>query len=366
MYGHYVNIRAVVFLLAAVIVTVTGCGGGEPGTSGDGELTRNSYSSEPEQIQSSPFYTSSDLGSPTRLVIADDHLVVINSYGEPYIHVIDKYNGNLISSFGRSGEGPGEYQAPFSVSTGVADDTVYIGDAGVGRVTTVVLTEVTTGSDASSRIIPVTGTTFQEIVRVPEGFLANSGSGKDRFFRINMNGRITATFGPPPPVDTTEVPPEIAALAYADMIAVNHQRGLIAAGGVWTGSLVIYESDGSIRDSVDTPINFQPQFRVGSRAERPSFVPAQETRQGYVDLVGTPCCIIGLFSGRSLAESAGNPTAGRDLHLFTWDGDLLRVLRVDRDLNSLAVDPDDHSFYASHWGVDPSIVRFTIPGGLDE
>lgn len=367
MYRHYIDIHSVLLLLGtAIIVTVTGCRNGEPGTSGDVVRTANTYSSEPERIQSQRFYSSDSLGSPTRLVVADDKIVVINSYGEPYIHVIDKTRGELITTFGRNGEGPGEYKAPFAVSTGLDPDTIYVGDAGIGRVTSVVLTQMTANSDAYSRIIPVTGTTFQEILRVPDGFLANSGSGRDRFFRMNMNGRITATFGPPPPVDTTEVPPDVAALAYTDVIAVNHQRGLIAAGGAWTGSLVIYESDGSIRDSVDTPIRFRPRFRVGSRAERPSFIPAQETRQGYVDLVGTQCCIIGLFSGKTLAESAGSSATGRDLHVFTWDGDLLRVLRVDRNINSLAIDSQNDSFFASHWGVDPSVIRFTVPGAFEE
>lgn len=368
MYRHCLKSRPALLLPAtAILVAVAACGDGETTPSDDVERTTNSYSSQPERVQSERFYSAPELGSPTRLALADDKLVALNSYGEPYVHVIDRTDGALITSFGRSGEGPGEYVAPFTVSTGAARDMIYVGDAGIGRITSVDLTAITDDSEPYSRIIPVAGMTFQEIIRVPDGFLANSRTGRDRFIRIDMNGGIVTTFGPPPPVDTTEVPPEIAAFAYADVIAVNHQRGLIAAGGVWTGSLVIYESDGSIRDSVDTPIRFQPRYSVGRRADRPSFVPSQETRQGYVDLAGSSCCIFGLFSGKSLAESSeSSATAGRDVHVFTWSGDLVRVLRVDRNINSLVFDPDDDSFFASHWGVDPSIIRFSIPGGLDD
>lgn len=330
----------------------------EDGTAAPAE---NRYSSDPLPIRTHPFYRSDELGFPHSLALFSEHLVVADPYSEPHLHILDRSTGELVGMFGRHGDGPGEYRFPGSIAADRDAGIVWVGDSGVGRVTGISLDAVTRDVDSITTLFSLREA-FGELLPLPDsGFIAADFTGSSRFFLLDAAGRLVTKRGGPTETADGDVPAAVAGRVYAEAVAVHPRGDRIAGGGVWTGSLTIYGLDGAVRDSADAPIRFAPRFDSQRSGAEWYMVPDPGSRVGYVALAATANHVMGVFPGRSLDAYGEEANAGRDIHLFDWQGRLVRVYRLDTAVTAIAVDSETNEVYGSRWGDDPSIVRFDLP-----
>jgi hypothetical protein len=90
-------------------------------------------------------------------------------------------------------------------------------------------------------------------------------------------------------------------------------------------------------------------------------IPDRDAKNGYVAMAATSDRVIAVFSGRTLGECEIEASAGRDLHVFDWAGNLVAIYRLDTALRAVAVDTETGVVYGSRWATDPAVVHFKLP-----
>ena len=86
-----------------------------------------------------------------------------------------------------------------------------------------------------------------------------------------------------------------------------------------------------------------------------------DLRFGYIDITSTDDNVFALFSGRTRQGSEGTASFGRFLHVYDWNGQLIRVFELDADLIALTVTPDGSRVFALRHEPLASVVRYEIP-----
>lgn len=297
---------------------------------------------------------------PWRMALAAERIVVLDPYEIPKVYVVDARSGSLECAFGGSGGGPGEFRFPEAVAAREDGSEVWIGDPGQSRITRVAMDGICSAHDRVLETIPVATPLFRGLVLLDPGrFLTSDISGLGRLLIFDRSGTAMTRLGPP--VAMQEVPPTVAGQVRQAVIALNRSTGLVALGGVRTGELEYYRLDGHKRATAAAPRRFQPRFRVGEQRGEPTMVPDPDDRYAYLDLAADDRYLVALFSGRSRREDPLLAAAGRDLHVFDWEGCLIAAYRLDQPISALAIDWRSRVLYGSRWGRDPALVRVVLP-----
>ncbi|WP_419161130.1 hypothetical protein [Candidatus Palauibacter sp.] len=58
----------------------------------------------------------------------------------------------------------------------------------------------------------------------------------------------------------------------------------------------------------------------------------------------------------------GTPWATHEVQVFTWEGEYVKTLYLDRTAQTIAVDASDAWLYASGPEPSPWVARFRLPG----
>lgn len=138
-------------------------------------------------------------------------------------------------------------------------------------------------------------------------------------------------------------------------------RPLLAIGTRHADRLEIYDSGGQLVRVARGPRGFDPVFEVRVRAGTPSMASGDDMRFGYVDLAAAGSHLYGLYSGRSRAERPGRAFFGGEVHVFDWDGTLVRVLPLDHLALALAVSPGEETLYTVSHEPTPAVLQARLP-----
>ncbi|MCB9518450.1 MAG: hypothetical protein H6691_05965 [Gemmatimonadales bacterium] len=89
---------------------------------------------------------------------------------------------------------------------------------------------------------------------------------------------------------------------------------------------------------------------------------ASRPRFWYRDCTATAEHLFALFSGRRWDDAARRQllAAPRFVHVFTWDGRLVRVLHLDQQVAQIGVSADGRTLYAVPMG-EAAIIRYAVP-----
>lgn len=304
-----------------------------------------------------------ELALPVGLVATDSFVVVQDAHSERAVHLIDRA-GHLVGTTGRQGSGPGEFvDAETAFGRPGHPGEVWIYDVQLRRLTGYDVQTLRERPDAAPMHDPVTldlGPTVDVPRWLDDSTLvalnAMMGPGENRFTLLGRDGRRLRTVGSPPP-GSARVIPFVRQQAYGGKIAVHPSRPLFVLAGHYTGQLEIYGRDGNLRLRLATPESFTPDFHTApdglNMARGPHF------RFGYVDVAATGNRIYALFSGH--AEKDDDPYYGEFVHVFDWNGKLLKVLRLDGPALRLAVDPAARTLYALRHEPQPQLVAYDLP-----
>lgn len=302
-----------------------------------------------------------ELGLPARIEVVGEHLVIVDRGGGPSLHALHRPSGRF-ASFGRAGEGPGEFTGPWGLDPVPGRSSVWVFDIALQRLTRVdlgpagpvsALRESPTVRFRSPA--PVTGA-----VRLEEGGWLAAGLFPDgRLGRFDDAGRYLGARGRVPG-SGPELPSELAQHAYHGPVAVRPDRRRVALASLRAGRIEIHDpATGAVRLAA-VPFAFEPRVGVRERRGRPTLVARPDVRYGYVGLAAGPERLYALFSGRTPGGHE-RPSSGEHVHVFDWDGRFLEALGLRADALALAVDEQAGDLYAVSHEPTPALWRYALP-----
>ncbi|HCX98540.1 MAG TPA: hypothetical protein DG754_00230 [Bacteroidales bacterium] len=86
----------------------------------------------------------------------------------------------------------------------------------------------------------------------------------------------------------------------------------------------------------------------------------KENRLGFIDITYTQDLCFALYSGRSMKDYGNECVYGRDIYVFTWEGEPTFHYQLGKDANSIAISNDGKHLYALTVEDDFSLQRFTL------
>lgn len=154
---------------------------------------------------------------------------------------------------------------------------------------------------------------------------------------FTAQGRRTGAYGtvPTPSQPATEL---VASRAAQARVAVRPNGRQVAMAWFYSDRLEIVEiASGRIHDAF-RPIGFDSPFEAVNGRVGPVYTPKLASRICYVSIDVTDDYIFALFSGRGGDEkSEGTASAGREVHVYDWSGELKQVIVLRRDAHSISI-----------------------------
>ncbi len=295
------------------------------------------------------------IGQPGRMVVDGDRLWINDKSGDPFLHLVDLRTGSVVRSRGRAGEGPGDFGALVSLSVRPADSAaIWAFDLRYQRLTRV----LAPGDEVTPRILHVSSPfgRFHHLHWLDtHRLLGVGGSDSSRFQVLDSLGQVVAHY-PGPLVGDTSVPLRTRENVSTGVKVCPSPTGDRFASIVFfAGRLDIVDLREGVVRRAQTPIKADGVFAADSLGRWSMPHP----RTFYVDCVATARMIYAIYAGRRVEDfPSGMNMHGRFLHIFDWDGTLIRIFALDRPYINIAVDGDSILYLSARDA--PTVRRYRI------
>ncbi|MCG8468060.1 MAG: TolB-like 6-bladed beta-propeller domain-containing protein [Gemmatimonadetes bacterium] len=320
------------------------------------------YEQLPLELAGVVYHAGDHLALPGELQLVANRLVVVDHRAEKNVHIIDAQDGTRIASIAGVGEGPREIMYPGSIMVDVEGD-VWILDVRTRRMLLLDLNKVTDPTDWAVTTVSFGG----DVPNVgdarwvsPEQLVATGLFLRGRFGVLNSKGELLAEIAPTP--SWREMPVTVAQQLYRSFLDVKPDRSRFVAATQHFGQIEVFLPDGTLDLTIEGPIPVTPSFELfEGRRNFPSVAMDRHSRRAYVDIVTSQKYIYALFAGRTFDEAGIRANYARDIHVFAWGGELVSVIRLDRDVATFTVDEDGGRIFAVQHHPAPQIVKFELP-----
>ncbi len=308
-------------------------------------------------------YSDDSLGWIVEIGLSGNRLVAVDVMLAPAIHVFDLATPRRLGSYGEKGDGPGEFSDPEQVVPGTpgSPDEVWILDGGHQRLTRLSLADIEQGHNVKVETHRMDGPNAGSLVRAPDGpWFAGGWITDGRVARYRADRTYDRTIVGFPP-EAGEAPGMTLLQAYESWVVVHPEGGRLAAATLFGGLLEIFDYDGRLIAKAAVPDPFQPTWLQGrSLSGKAVMSRSPETRYGFTDLAATSRYLYGVFSG---SGSDHDPTSwlSREVQVYTWDGEYVKTLHLDRRVEAIAIDDSDTWLYAAGLEPSPWVGRFRLP-----
>src|SRR5690606_33222294 len=146
--------------------------------------------------------------------------------------------------------------------------------------------------------------------------------------------------------------------AYHARLALNPARTRAVVATRLSTDVVIYDAAGELVARAQTPYRFPVDYMVDGDG---NFMPGLRNRFGYQSVTATDSLVYALFSGKAEAHYRGMSGALAEfVHVFGWNGTLVRVLRLEREVLAIAVDEAASALYAVTEQPEPAVLVFPL------
>lgn len=357
--------RRVVTGCAALAACAAGVGACEKGDAPDaGPPPVRQAQTAAERLTARVLDDSDRLSMPGDLAVVGEHLVLLNKQADSVIRVYDAETGALRRSFGRQGQGPGEFEGAWSLDPVPGSRTAFwIYDLNLQRLTGVDLaTDFGASGTYRDRIVTLQGGGAPTSpVWVSDSLFLSPGYFNDpgRLAHFARTGRMLRLVGDPPPGDAA-VPMPVRQHAYQSTAAPNPARTRVAVATRHADRLDIYRPDGTRVASAPRPAGFEPVYRVANAGGAPTMESGEDLRFGYIDVAATDRYVYALYSGLRRADAPGRANFGRVVRVFDWNAKPVRTFELDGPVLSIAADPADRRLYAARFDPTPALVAFDV------
>ncbi|MBL0938034.1 MAG: hypothetical protein IBJ03_04010 [Gemmatimonadaceae bacterium] len=300
------------------------------------------------------------LSRPSRIIVINGKLVVLDRGADHVVRVYDVSKGARIATFGRRGQGPGEFEGAWDLFRSASSHTMWVLDVSLRRVT-----ELTLDSLLSSQRyrgdahITLSGEGSLESLRLfgDRGFMGTGSYSRGRLAEYSRTGSFLRVVGMIPR-DAPRWAPVVAQDAFAARLGNYDVADRVVVAYRWTDRLEVLDSQGTPLAAMDRPLGFEPIISDQSTS-RAAFT--LDSRRAYLSTVSTDSHVCALFSGRTEREAGKANSFGRDVLIFASNGRLRRILRLDADVLAIAIDDTARELYALAHDPAPRILRYRMP-----
>ena len=325
--------------------------------------------SSPPPIHGRLLTDTLSLALPTGLALTPDGLVVVvDARAAEAVRVFDTA-GAMVARLGREGAGPDEFANAVSVFGRPGHPgELWIYDARLDQVVPVrteALRAAAGGADAFGTAVKLQPGLIVEsprwlddttLVALNPMFTASEG----RFVRFGGDGVRRATMGEPPPRSAGSWGTSfVRQQAWGGDMAVHPSRPMFVLASRYAGRLEAFDRDGVLQVRFQVPQEFEPDFSPAE--DGLNMVRGKHFRFGYLDVATTARHVYALFSGRLQRDERVPADVADQVHVFDWQGRLLRVIRLDTPVHHLAVDPAGRTLYGTRIDPHPQVVAFSLP-----
>jgi len=344
-------VRSLILLFTPVVWLVTAVGGwGDVGdaiaeTPAGHLLSRQTALSPDHPVVSRVLAEGGEFGLPSEISVVGDHLLLIDRYRDEAVVVLDRHSGEVVRSFGRTGEGPGEFKSPWSA---LSDGrTVAVLDPGLNRITWL----TPDGETPTFTVEGMTNISAQSSVTgfaltSDRAFLVSGFMPTSRLARMDRKGTMVAAVGDAPATERLPPPRQSEALQGTLRGTTDGSRFVLTSR--FASHIEVVDASTMNETTIWGPERFQPH------AGR------YETRFGYLDSAPMIDCFLALYSGRTRDEFPGRANYGSTIHEFGWDGELRAVYELDSDVITIAWSEEDGRLYAVRHDPLPGVVAYKL------
>jgi hypothetical protein len=310
-----------------------------------------------ERVQ---FHRSDSLAQPFHSIVVGDYLVVLEQSPGPALHVLDRFDGTLIESYGGRGEGPGEFEMPWSIDRDPAGDAIWIFDPDLGRLTRIELSLLRLNPDSVGPFVlnlrtqsPIGGPVWTS-----QGTLISSGAYEDyRFAVVDSAGNEIGQVGPLPPGDP-DISVRFRNLIHQGTPATNPDHNRFVIGSRHVPRIEAFDQQGRSVAIAQAPFEWDLTAQDLPFVDR--FAVGDDWKAGYVAVAASKRRFFGLFSGRTYEDSADRKYFGRFVHVFNWDGRFVGYIALEVDARDISVDPDGSTLYVLEWDPVPTVGAYEL------
>lgn len=302
------------------------------------------------------------------------HLVVTDNGGQPFIHVLDRETGVRLFSFGRSGEGPGEFpMPPWLMRTVYRDGYLWLSNDFTSRLTGVKIdfAAITPSVTDTVRVYTI-ARGISNAMWLPNGKLLRTRfDGRKGYLIEEMDSlghqeREVRTLG----VTDARFPQSEIIGAYMHTLCPAPSGRRFAIAFSYAGRVDFYSDSGELLGRGEVPFDFKPILDRNPVTGQPGFKNGERhVRRAYQMCHATERHVFALFSGRLNGEDRGLADPGHAfVHVFDWRGRLVRQLLLDHGTYGIAVDSTETTLYSVGMGdstTGPVVRKSTIPATLD-
>jgi hypothetical protein len=148
---------------------------------------------------------------------------------------------------------------------------------------------------------------------------------------------------------------------YQSTLATRPDGSRIALATRFMNHIELYDANGTLRRVDNGPTPVTPVFKVAMAGGAPTMASNDNLRFGYTGIAGGARYIYALFSGRRRGDYPPSEATYADkLHVFDWNGNLVRVVPLGRDLSIIAVAPDEKTLYGITVGETEALVAYDL------
>lgn len=313
-------------------------------------------------LKSSDSLQSLEMARPRELLVKESTLFLEDEKLEHFVHIVDVNKMSLLRSNGVKGKGPGElisiygaidlhnedlwfYDGKLSKYVGYHTDSLLNGKATYRPITNEVRI------DPNLELFNVSW--LSDSVIIGYGFSENNF----KFTLIDIKNDSISHFGELPP-NPDNIPNRIHKQAYDGIFKVQPKGDKIAFVSLYTDLVEIHDFSKNSTVRLKTNYDFAPLFEIVDGNKFLVMGLSGETRLGYRSLYVTEKKIYALFSGQTMDESRIEKNIS--IHIFNWNGEFEKSIKLDRSAASIAVDENDLFLYSVIDSEIPTILKYKL------
>lgn len=275
----------------------------------------------------------------TSVTALGDYLLVTDRFSSPHNVIIDRWTGEVVSRFGRDGEGPGEFKdARWVLPVSEHPPQAWLYDFTNRRFSLVEVNDV--GEARILEEMRINVGDIEGLVWSGGRLVANGLFADHTLAHVDRMGNPLSRVVVPPPFTEREIGHPVGRMQL--------NRSYLAADPVGRRIAIVYQFGnridilspaGKLFGSVDGPRRTAARYRV----ENDHFFWEEDNVMAYHGAAASVNYIYALFCG---CRMGGDRPMSR-VHVFRWNGDFVAELQLDRPLRSFSVTPDDALLYGA-------------------
>lgn len=292
-------------------------------------------------------------GLPVQLLVVEPWLIVADRRMPPAISVVDLESGSMVTRFGQAGPGPSEISYPgFVTLASLQPLSIRVYDVTNSRLAEFALDDLT-NVRATRHVLQTANGAVRQLQPAPGGFIAGGSFSEATLLLLDSSATmIIDRIGEPPISPEQHLGPWVYH-ANRYFLTPHPSRDMVALAYLMQSRIAVYSFDGTLNWTSEGPLPAPPPT-----ADTPPW------RMVYRGLAATERFIYAIHIYDERSNHSNIRLGPSRVHVFTWSGEFVTELAVDRELTAIVVSPDDALLYGGVTEPFPLVAEWRLPEHL--